>query len=58
MFKNPPAKQETWFDPWVRKIPWRKNMQATPELSPGKFHGQRTLQEATVHGLTKELDMS
>ena len=25
--KNPPAVQgmrETWFDPWVRKIPWRK----------------------------------
>ena len=24
MVKNPPAMQETQFDPWVRKIPWRK----------------------------------
>ena len=28
--KNPPAMQEMqagdWFDPWVRKIPWRKKM--------------------------------
>ena len=24
MIKNPPEMQETWFDPWVGKIPWRK----------------------------------
>ena len=23
MVKNPPAMQETWFDSWVGKIPWR-----------------------------------
>ena len=22
--KNPPTIQETGFDPWVRKIPWRR----------------------------------
>ena len=22
--ENPPAKQETWFYPWVGKIPWRR----------------------------------
>ena len=31
------------FDPWVRKIPWRKKLQSTPELLPGKSHGQRNL---------------
>ena len=24
MVKNPPEMQETWFDPWVGKILWRK----------------------------------
>ena len=31
------------FDPWVRKIPWRKKWQSTPVFVPGKFHGQRSL---------------
>ena len=41
--KNPPAMQETWFDPWVGKIPWRRAWQPTPVFLPGKFHGQRSL---------------
>ena len=28
------------FDPWVRKIPWRRGWQPTPVLLPGEFHGQ------------------
>ena len=24
LVKNPSAVQETWFDSWVRKIPWRR----------------------------------
>ena len=31
------------FDPRVRKIPWRRKWQPTPELLPGKFHGWRSL---------------
>ena len=31
------------FDPWVRKIPWRRRWQPTPLFLPGKFHGQRSL---------------
>ena len=31
------------FDPWVRKIPWRRKWQSTPIFLPGKFHGQRSL---------------
>ena len=30
------------FDPWVRKIPWRKTWQPTPVFLPGKCHGQRS----------------
>ena len=43
--KNLPAMRETlgslWFDPWVRKIPWRR--QPTLILLPEKFHGQSSL---------------
>ena len=31
------------FDPWVRKIPWRKAWQPTPVFFPGESHGQRSL---------------
>ena len=29
------------FDPWVRKIPWRRAWQPTPVFLPGESHGQR-----------------
>ena len=28
------------FNPWVRKIPWRRKQQPSLELLPGKSHGQ------------------
>ena len=31
------------FDPWVRKILWRRTWQPTPVFVPGEFHGQRGL---------------
>ena len=31
------------FHSWVRKIPWGRKWQPTPELLPGKPHGQRNL---------------
>ena len=31
------------FDPWVRKIPWRRAGQPTPVFLPGESHGQRSL---------------
>ena len=31
------------FDPWVRKIPWRRKWQPTPVLLPGESHGCRSL---------------
>ena len=31
------------FDPWVSKIPWRREWQLTPVFLPGKSHGQRSL---------------
>ena len=31
------------FEPWVRKIPWRRKWQPTPVFLSGKFHGQKSL---------------
>ena len=32
------------FDPWVRKVSWRKKWQPTPIFFPGKSHRQRSLE--------------
>ena len=31
------------FNPWVGKIPWRREWQPTPVFLPGKSHAQRSL---------------
>ena len=31
------------FDPWVGKIPWRREWLPTSVFLPGEFHGQRSL---------------
>ena len=45
--KNPPVNagrhKRHRFDPWVRKIPWRRAQQPTPVFLPGESHGQRGL---------------
>ena len=43
MVKNLLAVRETGFNPWVRKIPWRREWQPTPLFLPREFHGQRSL---------------
>ena len=32
-----------WFNPWIGKIPWRREWPPTPVFLPGEFHGQRSL---------------
>ena len=39
LVKNPPAMWRAGFDPWVGKIPWRRERLPTPVLWPGEFHG-------------------
>ena len=45
--KNPPANARRLrghgFDPWVKKILWRRKWQPTPVFLPRKSHGQGTL---------------
>ena len=56
--KNAPAMQETYVDPWVGKIPWRKAWQTTPVFFPGEspwIEESGRLQSITVR---KESDMT
>ena len=41
--KNLPAMQRPRFDPWVGKIPWRREWQPTPVRLPGETHGGSSL---------------
>ena len=45
------------FNPWIRKIPWRRVWQSTLVFLPGKSHGQRSLAGYSLQGC-KELDMT
>ena len=38
------------FDPWTRKIPWRRECLPTPVFLPGESHGQRSLEGASPWG--------
>ena len=43
MVKNSPANAgDARFNPWVKRIPWRRKWQPTPVLLPGEAHGQRS----------------
>ena len=38
------------FDPWVRKIPWRRKWQPAPVFLPGESHGQGSLVGYSLSG--------
>ena len=46
------------FNPWVRKIPWRRKWQPTPVFLPGKSHGWRNLVSYKSMGVAKESDIT
>ena len=41
-------KQFNIFNPWVGKIPWRRNWLPTPVFLPGKSHGQGSLADYSL----------
>ena len=43
------------FNPWVRKIPWRREWQPTPVCLPRNFHAERSLAGCSPWG-RKESD--
>ena len=68
LVKNPPANAgdgrdsgslpgSGGFDPWVRKILWRRAWQPIPVFLPGESHGQRRLVGSNPWDC-KELDMT
>jgi len=57
MVKNLPAVQETGFDPWIGKIPWKRAWQPSPVFLPGESHGPRNVVGYSPWGC-KESDMS
>ena len=44
-----PARQETQVDPWVGKIPWRRERLPTPVFWPGELHGQSVGSQRVRH---------
>ena len=46
------------FDPWVRKIPWRRKWQPTPVFLPGQSHGQRSLEGYSPRGCKSQTRLS
>ena len=57
MTKNELQCRRPGFDPWARKIPWRKEWLPPPVFLPGKFHGRRCLAAYSPWG-HKESDMT
>ena len=58
--KNPSANAGTMrlgFDPWVRKIPWRRAWKPTLVFLHGESRGQKSLAGYSPEG-PKEMDMT
>ena len=43
VYKKKKERERHGFNPWVKKIPWRRARQPTPVFLPGESHGQRSL---------------
>ena len=57
MAKSQPAAQETWVNPWAKRIPWRRDWLLTLVCLLAEFHGQRNL-AGYLPWDHKELDMN
>ena len=60
MIKNLPANagdaKRCEFNPWVRKIPWRRKWQPALVFLPGKFYEQRNLEGFSPWGRRERHD--
>ena len=57
MVKNLPIMQETWFDPWAGKIPWRRERLPTPVFWPREFHGLHSPWDPKESDATEQLSL-
>jgi len=64
LVKNPPVMQETWdlikpgFDPWVGKIPWRRERLPPPIFWAGEFQGLHSPWGRKESNMTERLSLS
>ena len=58
LVKNMPAMQKTWFNPWVGKMPWRRERLPTPAFWPGEFHGLDSPWGHKESDMTEQLSLS
>ena len=58
MVKNLLSVEETGFNPWVGKIPWRREWQPAPVFLPREFHGQRSLVSYSPGSLKSQTQLS
>ena len=56
--KKPPECGRPGFDPWVEKIPWRKERLPTAVFWPGEFHGLHSPWGRKESDTTKQLSLS
>ena len=56
-FPDGSGKNLPGFNPWIGKIPWRREWLAIPACLPGEFHGQRSLGSYSPWG-HEESDMT
>ena len=58
LVKNLPVVWESWFDPWVGKITWRREWLPTPVFWPGEFPGLYSPWGRKELDLTEQLSLS
>ena len=58
MVKNPPAMCRPGFDPWVGKMPWRREQLPTPVFWPGESHGLDSPRDCKESNMTEQLSLN
>ena len=58
LVKNLPAMWEAWIDPYVGKIPWRRERLPTPVFWSGEFHGLYSAWGCKESDTTERLSLS
>ena len=58
LIKKKPAMQETWFDFWAGKIPWRRERPLTSVFWLWEFHGLHSPWGHKESGTTERLSLS
>ena len=48
LVKNPPAMQEARFNPWVQKIPWKRERLPTPVFSWSSLVAQLVKNQSAI----------